>query len=243
MTLDNGIVVIVAVLAIAMVMVFVRLAKAPNPLQDAAVSSVPRATHQSRSITVASLRARRWWSFAQPRTIAAMAVLAVATLVVHTAVVLVAFLDQGALGGDRATLQFSGVIAALVLVVAASSFFTLRKFAHRAAPPTPEQLVLDVAVRSVAARIVTSLTSALFFALLANAVAMLGNHVSVYLAVRAGQTSSGTVALAVDATSQMLTAVLVIGAIVELIVSIVLATSLIGHKIRGRRALAEQPTA
>jgi len=242
MTLDNGIVVIVAVLAIVMVVVFVRLTKAPNPLHNAAVSNAPRAPHRSSTITVASLRARRWWSFAQPRTIAAMAVLAVATLAVQTAVVLVALLDQGALGGDRATLQFSGVIAAAVLTLCASSFFTLRNFAHRAAPPAPEQLSLDIAVRSVAARIVTSVTSALFLALLANAVAMLGNHVSVYLAVRAGQTSSGTTALAVDTSAQILTAVLVIGAIVELIVSIVLASSLIGHRIRQRRAPAEQPT-
>ncbi|WP_010205516.1 hypothetical protein [Salinibacterium sp. PAMC 21357] len=242
MTLDNGLVVIFAVLAIAMIIVFVRLAKAPNPLHVITEEARPQVRPPS-TVTVASLEARRWWSFAQPRTIAAMAALAVATLVVQTAVVLVSLLDQGAFGDDQSTAQLAAAVAAAIVVVTAVSFFLLRRFAHRAAPPEREQLALDIAVRSVSARIVTSVTSALLFALLANAVAMLGNRVSVYHAVRAGQNSMGAVAFTVDTIAGILTAVLVIGAIVELIISIVLATSLIGHKIRQRRTPAEQSAA
>ncbi|TQO19455.1 hypothetical protein FB472_1008 [Rhodoglobus vestalii] len=274
MTLDNGIIVIVVVLGVAMAIALARVSQASNPTRalptesagaiDEALSPFSRSDRRARSAVVALsagfvLAAFVWLAAAMPSLnplpvivgpgfaaaaafLAAVTVLAALTILLHIVWVLVPLLYQARPEEVAVNAQFAAVIAVTVLMLTSCSFLALRAFAYRAAPPETDQFALDIAVRSVAARIVTSITSALLFAYLGFSIWMLGSTLSMFASITLGAASSSSLPTIMGVMTQVLTAVLVMSAIVELTLSAVLASSLLRHNTRRTLAPSARST-
>lgn len=208
----------------------------------ATAALLQRRTMPPEAVAVASLEPRHWWSFARPRSVTMLGILSALTILVVVVWVLIGIAVPALSPTPVGLWIYPGAIVVMVVVLAAATYFALRRSADRPINFRFENAAQDLALRGASARIVSGMTGTVLFGYLAAIVGTIGGEISTLGHIAEVDGSPVALLSLAGVVVQVVSAGLVACSISSLAASTAVAASFVARPPEHRRHTADQVT-